>query len=305
MSGLIHDFTRFAAALPPAVLAGPSLGAPGWTRRLRAFLAAEPRVGLVTLHRYPLQLCYTPRDSPRYPTLGHLLTAAASIGLADGYARYAALARARGLPLRIDELNTVSCGADPAVSMTFASALWALNTLFEMVRVGIQGVNIHTFPGAGYGLFKISRPGGLWRAAVAPEYYGLEMFARAAPAGSRLVAVRGGSDGTLRTWATASPDGTVRVLAVNTGTGPRRLWVAVPGPRADSATLERLSAPSVRSRNGVTLAGQSFGPSTSTGVLAGAPDASTVAAVDGGYGVSLPAGSAALLTVGPQAAPSP
>ncbi len=194
MSGLIGDFARFAPALPRSVLAGPSLGAPGWTRDLGRFLAAEPRVGLVTLHRYPLQLCYTPRSSPRYPTLAHLLSPAASIGLADSYAPYVGVAHARGGSLRVDELNSVSCGAVPAVSKTFASALWALNTMFEMVRVGVHGVNFHTFPGAGYELFRISRPSGRWQAQVAPEYYGLEMFARAAPPGSRLLAVSKGSD---------------------------------------------------------------------------------------------------------------
>jgi hypothetical protein len=113
---MIADWTRFAARLPPRVLAGPSLGAPGWTRRLATFLAAEPRLGLVTLHRYPLQLCYTPRGSARYPTLGHLLAAASSIGLADSFARYAALARAHRDPLRINQLNSVSCGAAPAAA---------------------------------------------------------------------------------------------------------------------------------------------------------------------------------------------
>jgi hypothetical protein len=64
VSSLIGDWTRFAAVLPRRALAGPSLGAPGWTRHLAAFLAAEPRVAVVTLHRYPLQLCFTPRRSP-------------------------------------------------------------------------------------------------------------------------------------------------------------------------------------------------------------------------------------------------
>jgi hypothetical protein len=302
MSGVISDFTRFASALPRSVLAGPSLGAPGWMRDLGPFLAAEPRVGLVTLHRYPLQLCYTPRSSPRYPTLGHLLSPAASIGLADSFAPYVAVARAHGLPLRIDELNSVSCGAYPAVSKTFGSALWALNTLFEMVRVGVHGVNFHTFRGAGYELFRISRSAGRWQAEVAPEYYGLEMFARAAPAGSRLLAVSGGRDATLHTWATRSRGGNIRVLAVNTGTGARRLRVGVAGPRVSEARLQLLTAPSRRSSTGVSLAGQTFGSRSFTGLLAGGPEVSAVSPVDGRYAVWLPAGSAALLVLSP---PSP
>jgi hypothetical protein len=310
MSGLIGDFTRFASALPPALLAGPSLGAPDWARDLGRFLTAEPRVGLVTLHRYPLQRCYTHRNSPRYPTLAHLLSPASSIGLADSFARYVRVAHAHGRSVRIDELNSVSCGAVPKVSNTFASALWVLNTLFEMARVGIHGVNVHTFPGAGYELFRVRRTSAGWEAEVAPEYYGLEMFASAAPAGSRLLAVTDGSDSTLHTWATRTRDGIIRVLCVNTGTGERVVRVGVARPRggaggdgARQAEIERLTAPSLRSSDGVSLGRQTFGPSTSTGVLAGAPEVSPVSPVDGRYAVPLPGGSAALLTLTPPASP--
>jgi hypothetical protein len=266
--------------------------------RLVSFLVAEPRVGLVTLHRYPLQLCYTSRRSPRYPTIGHLLEPSSSIGLADSFAPYAAVAHARRLSLRIDELNSVSCGADPAVSDTFASALWALDTLFEMVHDGIHGVNVHTFPGAGYELFRITRANSHWQAAVSPEYYGLLLFARAAPPGSRLLEVSGAASGAVRTWATRARDGTIRVVLVNSGAGGRRVSVGVTGARVGRATLERLSAPDVRARTGVSLGGQSFESPTYTGALSGGPRWLTLSAVRGRYRVTLPAASAAMLVLG-------
>ena len=300
VSSLIGDFTRFAAVLPPhRKLAGPSLGAPRWTHQLGRFLAAEPQVGLVTLHRYPLQLCYIRRSSPRYPTIAHLLKPSSSIELADSFAPYVAVAQAHGLALRIDELNSVSCGADPAVSQTFASALWVLDTLFEMARDGIHGVDVHTFPGAGYELFRVARARGRWRAVVSPEYYGLLLFARAAPAGARLLAVSGASSGAVRTWATRADDGTIRVLLVNEGTAARRLGVGVAGAAPGRAALERLSAPAVDAHSGVTLAGQSFAPQTFTGKLPGAPAMISVTPAGGRYQVSLPADSAAMLVLGP------
>src|SRR5205814_1754923 len=71
----------------------------------------------------------------------------------------------------------------------FASARWGLDVLFEMAAVGVDGVNMHTFPGAAYELFTFRQVRGRWQAVVAPEYYGLEAFAQAAPAGSRLLSV--------------------------------------------------------------------------------------------------------------------
>jgi hypothetical protein len=165
----LHEFTEFAAALPPVPLAGPALGASRWMRNLRPFLSSQPRLGVVTLHRYPLQLCYTPKTSPMHPTLGHLMSQAATTGLAQSFKDDVATVHAHRLPLRVDEINSVSCGADRAVSHTFASSLWAVDAMFELARVGVDGVNLHTFPGAGYELFKLTTANGQRQAAVAPE----------------------------------------------------------------------------------------------------------------------------------------
>jgi hypothetical protein len=296
LSAFMSDFAQFPAALPPVALAGPTTGGAGWLPSLDRFLAAEPRVRLATVHRYPLQLCFVPRASPRYPTIAHLLSPAATTGLADSFARAVATARARGVGLRIDELNTVSCGADRPVSQTFASALWALDTLFEMARVGVAGVNIHTFPGAGYELFKFIRATGRWRAVVSPEYYGLLAFAQAAPPGSRLLSALGAT-GFLKLWATRAPDGRVRVVLINESTTRSRvLTVRVPGI-SGTAALERLRAPDAAASTGVSLGGQSFGAETETGRLAGPSHAISEAPIRGRYVVELPSASAALLTL--------
>jgi hypothetical protein len=88
------------------------------------------------------------------------------------------------------------------------------------------------------------------------------------------------------------------VVLVNTGSRARRLNVGVTGAPVGPAVLERLSAPNVRARGGVSLGGQSFGTRTFTGTLAGNPRTIAMSPVRGRYVVSLPAASAAMLVLG-------
>jgi hypothetical protein len=250
------------------------------------------------MHLYPLQACYFPTTSPRYPTIADLLSPASSVGLAGGVASYVAVAHARHLPFRVDEMNTVSCGAAPGLTDSFAQALWSIDALLADAQVGIDGVNMHSYPGATYQLFKFSHVGGAWQAFVEPEYYGLLMFARAAPAGSRLLAVTGASR-VVRAWATLALDKKIRITLINDDTAhAHAVTLRVPGSGA-AATLERLQASDVRATYDVTLAGQGFGRHSATGLLAGPRHVDTVAPpVSGGYLVQLPAAGAATLTLG-------
>ncbi|HZU40471.1 MAG TPA: glycosyl hydrolase family 79 C-terminal domain-containing protein, partial [Solirubrobacteraceae bacterium] len=293
----LADFARIAAQLPAHPLAGPSLGGPGWFRYLERFVRAVPALRILTVHRYPLQLCLTARGSARYSTLAHLLSPAASTGFAQQFAPAVAVAHAHGLPLRIDELNSVSCGADRAVGQSFASALWAADTLFELLRVGADGVQVHTFPGAGYELFRFARRRGRWSAVVAPEYYGLLLFAAAAPPGARLLAVTSAGGGPVKVWATAARDRRLRVLVLNEDLS-RAHTVALRLPDTDSpATLERLTGSTPGAGARVTLGGLSFGTATASGRLTGTPASAALSPRDAAYVVALPPASAALLSV--------
>jgi hypothetical protein len=295
----LPDYARISAVLPPAVpLVGPASGAPAWLTGLGRYLASNRRVGVVTFHRYPLHRCFTPRSSPAYPTIGNLLSPPAASGPADSLQSAVRVAHSRGLPLRSDELNSVSCGGARGVSDTFASSLWILDTLFNMARVGADGVNIHTFRNAIYEPFAFGHAHGRWTAQVKPMYYGMLMFARAAPPGSRLLPTAATGSGLVRVWATQAPGGSVRVVLVNQSL---RRWVttAVRPPRsAVTATAQRLRAPRIGAKGGVTIAGQSFGSTTTTGTLTGHPHLAALSSVQGRFVVRLPPASATLLTVG-------
>ena len=305
-AGFSRDFARIARALPRVPLAGPASGGPRWFGDIGRFLAGHREVRVATVHRYPLESCYVNRRDPTYPTIPHLLSAASTQALATSVAGAVRLAHAHGVPLRVDEINSVSCGRDPAASRSFASALWALEVSFELAREGVDGVNFHTFPGATYGLFRFRQVDGQWQGTVMPEYYGLQLFAQAAPAGSRVLTVSragagggaGAPAGAVQAFATRAHGGTIRVVVINQGASERVVDVRARGVRG-TGTLELLTAPSLGARSGVTLAGQSFGASTTTGLLAGAPRTFTVAPAHGAYALRVPPATAAMLTLAP------
>ena len=290
-----QDYTRMAAALGQNPLAGPTVGDLSWLD-LDQFLKAEPRVGVVTLHRYPTWGCFNPPTAPTYPTIANLLSESASGGLADSLSPDVAIAHAHHLTVRNDEMNSVSCGNGNGVANVFASALWSLDALFQMARHGVDGVNIHTAPTYPDRLFVLKRVKRRWQGVVEPEYYGLLMFAQAAPAGSRLMEVSGAS-GSVRAWATRVPGGQIHVVLINDDTAhAQKLAVRVPGA-GGSATLERLQAPSVLATHGITLGGQDFGARTTTGLLSGPSHTVALKPRAGDYVVQMPPASAALLTL--------
>jgi hypothetical protein len=291
-----RDFSSIAAGLPGLPLAGPSLGpALKWVRPLDSFLRNEPRVKLVTMHRYGLNHCGGHELPP--PSVASLTSAPVQRNLVLSVQAAIVTAHAHHVPLRVEELNAVSCGGLHGVSDVFASALWALDTLFEVARVGADGVNVHTH---GYGLqslFSVKLDGGHWSARIKPEYYGLLMFARAAPPNSQLLQIAGGgASPRLHVWATRGTDGRVRIVLINDYSRNNETVVLRVAGVAGSATVARLIAPSLHALGGVSLGGQSFGASTSTGIL---PPANTTAITSdaGSYRVTVPSGSAALVTL--------
>jgi hypothetical protein len=288
-----RDFSSFSAALPSTPVAGPSSGSKVWNAQLGSFLSSERRVRLVTLHAYPLKHC----TKSSHPTGAQLISTSSSAGLAANQGRYVTVARHHRLGVRIDELNGISCGGARGVSDSFASSLWVLDALYQLARAGAVGVNIHTVPKTINEVIGSSQVKGKWQAIVHPEYYGMMMFAQAAPAGSKLLRVSAphGASG-ITVWATRSPDGHIHAVITNRRSTSQTVAVRLPAGGA-SADLERLQAPRLGSTSGVTLGGQSFGRTTTTGLLSGPSTTIKVSPGGDGYVVTVPADSAAMLTI--------
>jgi hypothetical protein len=298
LTDFISEFSRFRAALPAAGIAGPAFAELSWLGGLDQFFSAEPKLTVATVHRYPLHGCFTNQSDPTYPSTENLLADPASSGLAQAIAPAVSVAHAHHVPFRLDEMNSAAvaaCLGKRGVSGTFASALWVLDTLFNLADVGVDGVNVHTLPSAAYELFSFRYHKRHWEAFVHPEYYGLLLFAQAFPAGAQLLPVSVSATGPLKVWATRSSSGTTRIVLINKDpSNDYQVKLQVPGA-LKAATLERLQARSVSSTNGVTLGGQTFGDEARTGTL-GRPRTETVVPAAGSYLVTVPAASAALLT---------
>ncbi len=292
-SGYVQDYAADAQLLagvaPDVRLAGPAVGFPRRDLNWLATLARgpHPRLGLLSAHLYPYNACALPSSS-QYPTIARLLSSGATSRLPRLLAGAVRVARAAGLPLRLTELNSVSCGGRPGVSDAFATALWAPDALFEVLRTGVAGVNVHVRPDKTNGAFGITGRGLIAR----PLLYGLILFARTLGRDARLLPVRvAGTRGNgVKVWAVRVSGDRLHVLVINKSQRAVTVQLAVPTARA--ASVQRLLASSPRARSGVTLGGQWLGHD---GRWHGRRLRETVPPGRHGYRLSLPAFSAALV----------
>ena len=147
--------------------------------------------------------------------------------------------------LWVSEMNSVSCGRTPGVEHSFATALWAPDVLFELVRAGVDGVNWHVRP------LTFNAPFRLRARAIEPmpELYGLAVFAHMLGPDARLDAVHVSSASVvhLKAWAVRSR-GATSVLLINKGGFAARVTLRA-GKGRGAARIQRLLAPSVGSNS--------------------------------------------------------
>jgi hypothetical protein len=298
-----------AAAAPGTAVSGPDTAL---LAGLASYGADEGApVKFLTQHFYPLTRCNGSR-----PTIGQLL----SPSTLDTEARFAvmtvAAGRALGLPVRLDETNSASCGGQDGVSNTLASALWVIEYLVTLAQHGVSGAGIQGGLAACRGYTPLCVPGATGaaagtapgidpiadaslgaaasrdgRLAAQPDFYGL-LVVRQLEGGQWL---RCTTNGPTPAWLAAvkMPAGAVRLVIVNPSpSAATDIIVPVPGS-SGRATLERLTGPSLGATSGVSLGGALVkGDGTWT------PRADpTVADRADGVHVRVPPATAALLTI--------
>jgi len=290
----LSNYASTVRSMPDYALAGPEVGSPPWVAGIGQFLDREPRVKIVTVHRYALGCDLSPPA-----TISDLLSDSATRDSASGLGPALSAAHTHGDQIRLDEANTVTCGGQQGLSNTFAAALWDLDVSFEVAQRGFNGINFHTREGIPNQLFTFSESHHVWSGDVEPDYYGLLAFAHAAPAGSAILGTTGPTSGPLHVWATRAPNGLEHAVLINMAQKSGRTVALRGNTDTDDVTVERLTAPSAGATAGVEFDGQSFASGTHTGLLAGRTHTITIKrSGHGSFSVWVPPASAAIVDLG-------
>lgn len=282
-------------AAGPIALAAPGVSGSHAFARWAPGVAAALSPVLLTGHHYPLGCKQTPA-----PSIQRLLSPSVRAAEERSLQRYLSISRATGIPFRMDELNSVSCGGTEGISNVFASALWATGYIGRALSAGVTGLNFEGNPAwcRGYSALCAPTIAQLRSGALhaQPLWYAL-LLARGLT-GQRPVSVHSAASSSddVSLSAFRAPDGSLTVLAVNAaapGSPTARLALRV-GSGYTSAGVTRLTGPAPEAGSGIALGGRTVGAS---GTLGGNPAVEAATAPAGVPTVEVPADSAALITL--------
>jgi hypothetical protein len=292
----VSNYREAIKVLAPRVpIAGPDVSGSGTFAEWGEEEALAQTPALLTGHHYPLGCAQTPA-----PSIEALLSSATRGRAAHSLETYMAVSRLNGIPLRIDETNSVSCGGVTGVSDTFASALWAIGYTTQAMTAGAAGVNFQGNPAncAGYTPLCAPDPAALdeGRLRAQPEWYAL-LLTRSLVGNRPLpTTIAGEGSPDLAAASFLEPNHSLRVVLVNDdppNTSPLALRLDL-GADMGAARILRLTAPSQSATGGVLLAGRSV---ASDGSWRAPKRTESVATHAGTLALELAPGSAALVTV--------
>jgi len=301
------EFDLWRAKILPLLPAGTRLAGPVWSHYsdladAKPFLDAEHSYLYgFTFHVYatggatctsaiPLNALLRPEAASFGPS-----QVKSAVSLTHGY----------NLPFRLDELGAISsCAGYDGVSNTFGSALWAIDIMFEFANVGVDGINWYSSNldldspfDFTVDIFATSNsfmnPAGKQHLKrVNPLYYAMLFFQAATGRQAHLLPVSVKTQENIKAWATMDGSGVPRLVVINKTSNSGSIRVDLSGFR--TASIRRLTAPSISSKNGVTFAGQTMDGSTD-GSLLGTRKLESLNSSSGVFNLPMGAYSAALV----------
>jgi hypothetical protein len=239
--------TDIRAALPHAPFSGPdSIGNWDWVTNFAATEAGD--IKLLTQHYY--------RGGAKDPksTVERLL--GPDHGWENRLKKLQRLSQEHGVAFRINEVNSFSGGGKAGVSDTFAEALWCLDYMFLLASYGCDGVNMETDLNqlgfiSHYSPIVHDADG---HCSARPEYYGMLAFSMAGK-GELLKLTLDKPEINLSAYATRDGEGALWITVVNKDfMRDATVQTALPEGYSSAAAF-RLGAPSLESKDQVSLAG--------------------------------------------------
>jgi hypothetical protein len=296
----VDSYREAIAALTPGIaFVGPDVSGSGAFQEWGYAEAASQAPLLLTGHHYPLGCAQTPP-----PSIETLLSAASRGREAHSLETYLAISRPRGIPFRMDEINSVSCGGVAGISNTFASALWAAGYVGQAMAAGTVGVNVQGNPTNCPGYTPLCAPDPAALAAGAlraePDWYALLLTRSLIGYRPLPTTIAAQVEPNLAAYGFAGPAHTRKLLLVDDeppGSPPLALRVPL-GAGLGAARVLRLTGPSPQATGGVRLGGRAVAADGSWTPPAHGEDAPVHRGV---LTLRLNASSGALVTVVPAA----
>jgi hypothetical protein len=292
----VQGYRRAIARAAPGVrIAGPGVSGSQIFVTWGSGEALALRPALLTGHHYPLGCHQTPA-----PSIERLLSVEIRKLEGQSLGRFMSVSRSSGIPFRMDEANSVSCGGTAGISNTFASALWATGYIAQATAAGVSGINLQGNPANCRGYSPLcAGTSALLAAGVLhpqPEWYAL-LLARSL-IGARPLPTTIGSPGSpnVLVQAFGVGGGRLRLVVVDDeppGMPPASLSVRVPR-RYRSASVLSLNAPMPTASTGVTLGGQAV---ARDGSWRATPPLTPLVRRRGAITLTVRASSAALVTL--------
>jgi hypothetical protein len=296
----VSSYREAIDALTPGVpIAGPDVSGSGVFPEWGEEEALSQKPALLTGHHYPLGCAQTPP-----PSIETLLSTAIRERQAQSLETYLSVSRAYGIPFRIDETNSVSCGGVAGISDTFASTLWATGYITQAMAAGAVGINLQGNPTncTGYTPLCAPDPAALASGSLRaqPDWYALLLTSSLAGDRPLPTTITEGSPN-LVAASFAGPDHSLKVVLADDeppGASPLALRLNV-GAGLGAGRILRLTAPSQSATGGVLLGGRAVAPN---GSWSTSMPTESVSARTGILALELAPNSAALVTVGPSRA---
>lgn len=213
-------------AVPNAMFDGPSVAEANiYAVQLADAIAADGHLAIASDHYYFLGSGRAAEKDPA-GSRARFLDDNLHANYEKDYAKVGAVLAAKGVPYRIDEMNSCYNGGAKDASDTYASTLWALDCIHWWAAHHIQGMNFHTgeavgrdggFGAANYAAF-VHEPDG-HGFAMRPQSYAYLAFTQGAHGHPLEVNATTAPDFNFDAYAYKDDDGSYYVTLINKSYG--------------------------------------------------------------------------------------